>query len=57
VGRGEAERDLADHVLGRFAPDELRGVEDAVSRAADAVETWISDGLIKMMNVFNREEV
>src|SRR5262245_52638212 len=56
VGRGNAERDLADHVLGRFAPDELRGVEDAITRAADAVETWISDGLVKVMNTFNREE-
>jgi peptidyl-tRNA hydrolase, PTH1 family len=56
VGRGDERRDLADHVLGRFAPDELRGVEDAVTRAADAVETWISDGLVKVMNTFNREE-
>ena len=56
VGRGDTRRDLADHVLGKFAPDELRGVEEAVIRAADAVEMWISDGLGKMMNIFNREE-
>jgi peptidyl-tRNA hydrolase len=56
VGRGDLRRDLADHVLGRFAPDESQAVEDTVARAADAVETWISDGLPKMMNLFNREE-
>jgi len=56
VGRGDERSDLADHVLSRFAPDELRGVEDAVTRAADAVETWISDGLVKGMNTYNREE-
>jgi PTH1 family peptidyl-tRNA hydrolase len=56
VGRGDERSDLADHVLSRFAPDELRGVEDAVTRAADAVETWISDGLVKVMNTYNREE-
>ena len=54
VGRGDVRRDLADHVLARFEPDELPGIEAAVARAADAVETWVSDGLVKTMNVFNR---
>jgi len=56
VGRGDDRRDLADHVLARFDPDELRGVDDAVTRAADAVEMWISEGLSKVMNTFNRDE-
>ena len=56
VGRGDTRRDLADHVLARFDPDELPAVEDTVAPAADAVETWIPDGLAKVMNVFNREE-
>ncbi len=56
VGRGDARRDLADHVLARFEPDELPALEQAVVRAADAVETWVSDGLDRMMNMFNREE-
>jgi PTH1 family peptidyl-tRNA hydrolase len=54
VGRGDARRDLADHVLARFEPEELAGIEAAVARAADAVETWVSDGLVKAMNAFNR---
>jgi PTH1 family peptidyl-tRNA hydrolase len=56
VGRGDARRDLADHVLARFEPEEAAGVEDAVTRAADAVETWVAEGLDRMMNLFNREE-
>lgn len=55
VGRGDERRDLADHVLARFEPDERAGMDDAVARAADAVETWVSDGLVTMMNAFNRE--
>ena len=54
VGRGDQRRDLADHVLGGFAPEEQSGVKDAVTRAAEAVECWINDGLAKTMNVFNR---
>jgi PTH1 family peptidyl-tRNA hydrolase len=56
VGRGDARRDLADHVLARFEPEEVSGIEDAVARAADAVETWVSDGLARMMNTFNRAD-
>jgi PTH1 family peptidyl-tRNA hydrolase len=56
VGRGDSRRDLADHVLARFEPEELAGIEAAVARAADAVERWVSDGLVKTMNVFNRSE-
>jgi PTH1 family peptidyl-tRNA hydrolase len=56
VGRGDVRRDLADHVLARFEPEELAGIEAAVARAADAVETWVSDGLVKTMNVFNRSD-
>lgn len=56
VGRGDARRDLADHVLARFEPEELAGIEAAVARAADAVEGWVSDGLVKTMNVFNRSD-
>jgi peptidyl-tRNA hydrolase, PTH1 family len=56
VGRGDARRDLADHVLARFEPEERAGVDDAITRAASAVELWISDGLARVMNTFNRVE-
>lgn len=53
VGRGDTARDLADHVLSRFAPDEMSGIEEAVTRAADAIEMWIVDGTARVMNAFN----
>lgn len=56
VGRGDTRRDLADHVLARFEPDEMSGIEAAVARAADAVGAWVSDGLAKTMNTYNRSE-
>jgi PTH1 family peptidyl-tRNA hydrolase len=54
VGRGDDRRDLADHVLARFDPDETSAIEDAIARAADAVEMWTGEGLTRMMNTFNR---
>src|SRR5574338_314126 len=41
VGRGDARRDLADHVLARFEADERQVVEEMIGRAADAVETFM----------------
>jgi peptidyl-tRNA hydrolase, PTH1 family len=56
VGRGDTRRDLADHVLSRFAPDELPGMQEALDRAAQAVEVWIDGGVGPVMNGFNRAE-
>lgn len=53
VGRGEARRDLADHVLARFNRDEAAEVEAMTMRAADAAETFVAEGIRAMMNRFN----
>lgn len=55
VGRGDERRDLVDHVLSRFDPDEQPVMNAAMGRAADAVELWITDGLGPVMNRFNAE--
>jgi PTH1 family peptidyl-tRNA hydrolase len=56
VGRGDARRDLADHVLATFDPDERTIVAEAVGRAADAVELFVAEGIDPVMNRFNRKE-
>jgi PTH1 family peptidyl-tRNA hydrolase len=56
VGRGDARRDLADHVLARFEPEEAELAAEAVARAAEAVGLWIAEGLVRMMNSFNRAD-
>jgi PTH1 family peptidyl-tRNA hydrolase len=53
VGRGDARRDLADHVLTRFDKDEAAEVERMIARAADAAETFITSGIAAVMNQFN----
>jgi PTH1 family peptidyl-tRNA hydrolase len=53
VGRGDDRRDLADHVLSTFDPDERDTIHAAVLRAADAAEMFISDGIGRVMNTFN----
>jgi PTH1 family peptidyl-tRNA hydrolase len=56
VGRGDARRDLADHVLTKFDPQERPDVVEAVGRAADAAELFVAEGIGPVMNRFNRKE-
>ena len=56
VGRGDDRRDLADHVLGRFDAGERDTVSAAVLRAADASERFLTDGIERVMSVFNAAE-
>jgi len=53
VGRGEHDRDLADHVLARFDKSEASEVERMTTRAADAAEMFIASGIAAVMNGFN----
>jgi PTH1 family peptidyl-tRNA hydrolase len=56
VGRGDARRDLADHVLATFDREERASVDEAVGRAADAAELFVTDGIAAVMNKYNRKE-
>jgi PTH1 family peptidyl-tRNA hydrolase len=53
VGRGDARRDLADHVLAKFEPGETAELESFIARAADAAEMFAAEGISKVMNVYN----
>jgi PTH1 family peptidyl-tRNA hydrolase len=56
VGRGPEgsdRRDLADHVLSRFEPDEKADVERMIERAADAAATFVTSGIAAVMNAYN----
>jgi PTH1 family peptidyl-tRNA hydrolase len=56
VGRGDARRDLADHVLAKFEAAEREVVAEAVGRAAAATELFVTDGIGPVMNRFNRKD-
>ena len=56
VGRGDGRWDLADHVLAKFEPEERDEIAEATSRAADAAELFVAEGIVPVMNRFNRKE-
>jgi len=53
VGRGDSDRDMADHVLAKFDKSEASEVERMTLRAADASEMFITSGIAAVMNAFN----
>ena len=56
VGRGDARRDLADHVLATFEPAEREQLESVITRAADAAEMFAAEGIVKVMNTYNADD-
>ena len=53
VGDKPSGRDLADHVLGRFKPDEQEIMDVAFREAADAAISIMNDGIDAAMNRYN----
>lgn len=56
IGVGEKPKgwDLADYVLGRFAKEERKLVDDAIVRTKEAVAMMVAEGPQPAMNEFNR---
>ena len=53
VGRGDARRDLADHVLSKFEADERSALGEFIARAADAAEMFAAEGIEQVMKTYN----
>lgn len=50
IGRPPEGEAVRDYVLKRFTPDERPAMADGVERAADAAETWLTEGLLAAQN-------
>ncbi len=51
-----SETEPKDFVLSEFNPDELQGAKELANKAADAMESWLTQGLVSTMNRFNRRK-
>ena len=54
VGAAESSADLREHVLAGFTAEERTQIDEAMVKAADAVECWVAEGVLAAMNRFNR---
>jgi len=54
VGQDTEGRDLADHVLSKFRPDEREQTADMIERSAKAALAVLETGLDSAMNEYNK---
>jgi PTH1 family peptidyl-tRNA hydrolase len=54
VGRPAAGEDVVNFVLQSFTKSERATMDDAIQRAADSVECWLTEGIDTAMTRFNR---
>ena len=57
VGRPPEYMEAADYVLSRFSSEEQPLMDEAIKRAADAVEAILKDGLAKAANEYNKKRL
>ncbi|MBN2507909.1 MAG: aminoacyl-tRNA hydrolase [Verrucomicrobia bacterium] len=54
IGRsGPGRREITDHVLARFRPEETGLLARVLERAADQMDCWVRHGAARAMNQFN----
>jgi len=54
IGRtADGGREITDHVLSRFSGSERRVFDQVLARAADQMESWLTEGIRKAMDRFN----
>ncbi len=53
IGRPNPDADI-DHVLGNFDADERAVMDDTFTRAVDAIDVWLANGITAAMNKFNK---
>ncbi|MDH7481810.1 MAG: aminoacyl-tRNA hydrolase [Armatimonadota bacterium] len=53
IGIGMPAGDMVDYVLSKFSRSEMPIIREVISRAADAVETILEQGIEQAMNRFN----
>jgi PTH1 family peptidyl-tRNA hydrolase len=56
IGIGEPIGDLTDYVLTEFSEAEEVEIEQTIDRAIDAVEAFVQEDILTVMNQFNRRE-
>ncbi len=56
IGAAPPRMDAADYVLSTFGAEEKQPMAEAIQRAAEAVEDWVSTGITRVMDRYNRDE-
>jgi PTH1 family peptidyl-tRNA hydrolase len=56
IGRPENSMPVERYVLSSFGTEELTVLQDVIAKAVMGVDAWVTDGMERTMNFFNRRE-
>ncbi|KAB8126495.1 aminoacyl-tRNA hydrolase [Gracilibacillus oryzae] len=54
IGRPVQPIPVIDYVLGKFGTEEQTVLNDSINHAANALEAWMSESFVKVMNEYNK---
>jgi PTH1 family peptidyl-tRNA hydrolase len=54
IGRPPEDADIAEYVLSRFTRQDKKNIKESLKNAVACCRVWVSDGIAKSMNIFNR---
>lgn len=56
IGRPRLKKEVRSFVLSDFSGKQKRQLKEMIKEACDCCNVWVSEGIAKSMNIFNRKE-
>lgn len=57
IGKSDGKKQTVSHVLGKFAPEEKKVIQEILQLSTDAVEHSLKEGVEKAMSLYNNKQV
>ena len=57
IGKSNGKKQTVSHVLGKFAPEEKKVIQEVLQLTTDAVEHSLKEGIEKAMSLYNGKQV
>ena len=57
IGKSDGKKQTIGHVLGKFAPEEKKVIQEMLDISVNAVEKSLKEGIDKAMNIYNSKTV
>ena len=57
IGKSDGKKQTIGHVLGKFAPEEKKVIQEILAISVDAVEKSLKEGVEKAMNIYNSKKL
>ena len=57
IGKSDGKRQTIGHVLGKFAPEEKKVIQEMLDISVNAVEKSLKEGVEKAMNIYNSKKL